>query len=170
MNGLQPASKGLRPLAALLFSSLVTIATLAAQSSTDLNATSSVGRTIDLLSRRGVFEGAGEGDHPARASAEDRRIQWLTFYLIYTDDVLSRYAPGGAAGARFDLFQFAGFPDTQPFGYPIHISVTDKHTTLMGVVDTAHDKHLAEVRAREAPGVVNVTNVLVVANDERARP
>ena len=163
MNGLQPASKGLRPLAALLFSSLVTRATLAAQSSTDLNATSSVGRTIDELSRLGVFEAPDDGDHTTRASAADSRIQWLTFYLIYADDVLSRYAPGGAAGARFDLFQFAGFPDAQPFGYPIHISVTDRHTTLMGVVDTADDRHLVEVRAGEAPGVVNVENALVVA-------
>jgi BON domain len=162
MNGLQPANKGLRTLAALLLS-LVTIATLGAQSSTGLHPTSSVGHTVDLLARRGVFEGPDDEEHTRRFSAADRRIQWLTFYLIYADDVLSRYSPGGAAGARFDLFQFAGFSDAQPFGYPIHISVTDRHTTLMGVVDTADDKYLAEVRAREVPGVVDVENALMVA-------
>src|SRR5262245_19793337 len=51
-------------------------------------------------------------------SASDDRIRWITFFEIYTDAVLSRYAPGGASGARFDLFQFGGFPGTQPSGYP----------------------------------------------------
>src|SRR5262249_13755739 len=30
------------------------------------------------------------------ASPNDDRIRWATFYNIYTDDFLSRYAPGGA--------------------------------------------------------------------------
>ena len=71
-------------------------------------------------------------------------------YLLYADDVLSRYAPDGAAGARFDLFQFARFSDARPFGYSMHINVTQRHTILMGIVDTAEDKHLDGVRAREA--------------------
>ena len=29
------------------------------------------------------------------ASQNDDRIRWATFYRVYTDDVLSRYAPGG---------------------------------------------------------------------------
>src|SRR5688572_26761550 len=29
------------------------------------------------------------------ASQNDDRIRWATFYRIYTDDFLSRYAPGG---------------------------------------------------------------------------
>src|SRR5689334_10307560 len=29
------------------------------------------------------------------ASIEDDRIRWATYYRIYTDDFLSRYAPGG---------------------------------------------------------------------------
>ena len=32
-------------------------------------------------------------------SPGDDRIRWATFYRIYTDDFLSRYAPGGAPGA-----------------------------------------------------------------------
>ena len=91
----------------------------------------------------------------------DDRIRWITFYQIYTDYLLSRYAPGGASGARFDAFQFAGFPGTQPGGYPIHIVVKGGRTTLVGAVDSAFDKQLAEVRAREVGGVFSVDNQLV---------
>jgi hypothetical protein len=118
---------------------------------------------VDQLSRRGVFEGPDDVDAAGPASADDLRISWLTFYLIYADEALSRYAPGGAMGARFDLFQFAGFSDAQPIGYPIHIVVTNRRTTLLGVVNTSDDRQLAEVRAREAPHVVSVTNALEVA-------
>ena len=34
------------------------------------------------------------------ASQDDDRIRWATFYNIYTDDFLSRYAPGGAMRAH----------------------------------------------------------------------
>ena len=64
--------------------------------------------------RGGVFDEAEEASRQTVETSHrhriDDRIRWLTFYLIYTDDELSRYAPGGAMGARFDLFQFAGFP------------------------------------------------------------
>ena len=32
------------------------------------------------------------------ASQNDDRIRWATFYRVYTDDFLSRYAPGGVYG------------------------------------------------------------------------
>src|SRR6185436_1694364 len=55
------------------------------------------------------------------ASQNDDRIRWATFYRIYTDDFLSRYAPGGPVGARYEARQFARFPGMQPYGtYPIH--------------------------------------------------
>ena len=133
------------PLAAL-FAGRVTIANLGAQSSTSLGAHSSLGRTIDQLSR--VFERLDDEEHSS--SDADRRIQWLTLYLLYADDVLSRYAPDGAAGARFALFQFARFSDARPFGYSMHINVTQRHTILMGIVHNAEDKHLDGVRTREA--------------------
>ena len=37
------------------------------------------------------------------ASHNDDRIRWATFYRIYTDDFLSRYAPGGVPGVLRDL-------------------------------------------------------------------
>jgi len=93
----------------------------------------------------------------------DEQIRWATFYLIYTDDFLSRYAPGGAMRARYEAANFARFPGMQPFGtYPIHIIVKNRKTTLVGVVDNESDKMLAAVRAREVTSVSAVENELMV--------
>jgi|RhiMetdeSRZDD1v2_1073273.scaffolds.fasta_scaffold393305_1 hypothetical protein len=130
---------------------------------------SPVSLVLERLSHRGVFEGAEDIRQKSETSSSSRiddRIRWLTFYLIYTDDGLSTYAPGGAMGARFDLFQFAGFPGSQPRGYPIHIVVSNARTTLIGVVRTSRDRRIAEARAREAAGVLRVDNALVVAHRE----
>jgi len=98
------------------------------------------------------------------ASQNDDRIRWAAFYNIYTDDFLSRYAPGGATGARYEALSFARFPGMQPFGmYPIHIVVKDGRITLLGIVDHATDKALAGVRAREITGVFGVANDLIVS-------
>jgi hypothetical protein len=100
------------------------------------------------------------------ASLNDDRIRWATFYAIYTDDFLSRYAPGGAMAARYDILQFRRFPGMQPFGtYPIHIIVRGGRTTLLGVVDNESDKTLAGVRAREISQVFGVDNDLIVSKN-----
>jgi hypothetical protein len=97
------------------------------------------------------------------ASQNDDRIRWATFYNIYTDDFLSRYAPGGATSARYEAVSFARFPGMQPFGtYPIHIIVKNGRTMLLGIVDSESDKTLAGVRAREVRSVFGVENDLVV--------
>jgi hyperosmotically inducible protein len=97
------------------------------------------------------------------ASQNDDRIRWATFYNIYTDDFLSRYAPGAAMSARYDALSFTRFPGMQPFGtYPIHIIVKNGRTMLLGVADTESDKTLAGVRARDVTGVFGVENDLVV--------
>ena len=58
------------------------------------------------------------------ASSHDDRIRWATFYRIYTDDFLSRYAPGAVPGVLRDLRDERRFPGMQPVGrYPIHIVV-----------------------------------------------
>jgi osmotically-inducible protein OsmY len=96
------------------------------------------------------------------ASQNDDRIRWATFVSIYTDEFLSRYAPGGEVGARREVRDALQYPGTQPFGnYPIHIIVKNGHTTLVGMVDTESDKILAGVRARDVPLVFSVTNELV---------
>jgi hyperosmotically inducible periplasmic protein len=100
------------------------------------------------------------------ASQNDDRIRWSTFYNIYTDDFLSRYAPGGAMGARYEALSFARFPGMQPFGmYPIHIIVKNGRTTLLGIVDSEADKTLAGIRAREVTGVFGVENDLIVRHN-----
>ena len=97
------------------------------------------------------------------ASQQDDRIRWSTFYNIYTDDFLSRYAPGGAMRARYEALSFARFPGMQPFGtYPIHIIVKNGRTMLLGIVDSESDKSVAGVRAREVTGVFSVENDLAI--------
>jgi osmotically-inducible protein OsmY len=97
------------------------------------------------------------------ASQNDDRIRWETFYRIYTDDFLSRYAPGGELGVLQELRDERHFPGMQPVGiYPIHIIVKGGRTMLLGVIDSAADRQIAEVRAREVSGVFEVENGLVV--------
>jgi hyperosmotically inducible periplasmic protein len=97
-------------------------------------------------------------------SPNDDRIRWATFYRIYTDDFLSRYAPGGIPEVLRELRDERRFPGMQPVGiYPIHIIVKNGRTMLLGVVDSASDRQLAEVRAREVTGVFEVQNGLSVA-------
>jgi osmotically-inducible protein OsmY len=98
------------------------------------------------------------------ASQQDDRIRWATFYRIYTDDFLSRYAPGGVHGVLQELKDERHFPGMQPVGvYPIHIIVKNGRTMLLGAVDSTADRQLAEVRAREVTGVFEVENSLAVA-------
>jgi hyperosmotically inducible periplasmic protein len=97
-------------------------------------------------------------------SQNDDRIRWATFYRIYTDDFLSRYAPGGELGVWQDLRDERRFPGMQPVGrYAIHIVVKNGRTMLLGAVDNAVDRRIAEVRAREVTGVFDVENSLIVA-------
>jgi osmotically-inducible protein OsmY len=96
-------------------------------------------------------------------SANDDRIRWATFYAIYTDAFLSRYAPGGGLGPSIRWFDRPWFPGAQPFGtYPIHIIVKNGRTTLYGSVLNEADKNLAGLRAREVPGTFGVENELMV--------
>jgi hypothetical protein len=69
-------------------------------------------------------------------SQNDDRIRWATFYRIYTDDFLPRYAPGGVYGVLQELRDERHFPGMQPVGkYPIHIIVKNGRTMLLGIVD-----------------------------------
>jgi len=103
-------------------------------------------------------------------SQNDDRIRWATFYRIYTDDFLSRYAPGGVLGIRRELRDEQLFPGMQPIGrYPIHIVVKGGRTMLLGAVDNASDRQLAEVRAREVSGVFEVQNYLTISEERSDR-
>src|SRR6476620_5876898 len=66
------------------------------------------------------------------------RIRWATVYRIYTDDFLSRYAPGGVHQVLQELKDERHFPGMQPVGvFPVHIVVKNGRTMLLGGVDTA---------------------------------
>jgi hyperosmotically inducible periplasmic protein len=102
------------------------------------------------------------------ASPNDDRIRWETYYRIYTDDFLSRYAPGGQLGVLQELRDERLFPGMQPVGpYGIHLIVRNGRTMLLGIVDSAVDRQVAEVRAREVTGVFEVENGLDVASQEK---
>lgn len=105
----------------------------------------------------------------------DDQIRWATYYKIYRDPFLSRYAPGGgllwghrhAYGGAFSPYGGA-FPGLEPAGdYPIHIIVQNGRVMLLGVVDNDSDKTVAGLRAREVPGTFDVANQLVVEGSDR---
>ena len=125
----------------------------------------SVRGAAEMAARRatGVVEVANKIE-VLPASLNDDRIRWATYYSIYTDDFLSRYAPGGVFGVLQELRDQRLFPGMQPVGhYPIHIIVKNGRTMLVGIVDSASDRQLAEVRAREVSGVFAVENSLTIA-------
>ena len=101
-------------------------------------------------------------------SLNDDRIRRDTFYRIYADSFLSRYASGGVMTVLHEAYEFGRFPGRQPFGrYPIHIVVKGGHIKLLGVVDNTGDRQLVEFRAREVNGAFSVTNELMIDADER---
>jgi osmotically-inducible protein OsmY len=118
------------------------------------------------LSDLGGIDEIGNSIEVLPASQNDDQIRWATFYRIYTDPFLSRYAPGGAPNARAETIRYSGYPGLQPYGsYPIHIVVKHGRTTLAGAVDNEADKILAGFRAREISGVFDVKNELEVVSD-----
>jgi hypothetical protein len=109
------------------------------------------------------------------ASPMDDELRWKTYYAIYRDPFLSRYAPGGGMlwGHRHAFGPgFHGglggtrFPGMEPLGdFPIHIIVKNGRITLLGVVDNESDKTVAGMRAREVPGSFGVENELMVEKE-----
>jgi BON domain-containing protein len=104
-------------------------------------------------------------------SRNDDELRWKIYYAIYRDPFLSRYAPGGGMlwghrhpfGGPFSPLGPGLFPGMEPAGdYPIHVIVKNMRVTLIGVVDNAGDKTLAEMKARQVPGSFEVKNELMV--------
>src|SRR5258706_16421766 len=86
----------------------------------------------------------------------DDELRWRTYYAIYRDPFLSRYAPGGGMlwghrhpfGAGFHAMSPRRFPGMEPLGdYPLHIIVKRATITLLGVVATETDKTTPAMRA-----------------------
>jgi hypothetical protein len=112
------------------------------------------------------------------ASINDDNLRWQTYYAIYRDSFLSRYAPGGGMlwghrhpfAGTFMPFGPSRFPGTEPAGdYPIHIIVKNGRITLLGVVDNESDKTVAGLKARGVSGAFGVDNELVVERPSSTR-
>jgi hyperosmotically inducible protein len=109
-------------------------------------------------------------------SMNDDDVRWKTYYAIYGDSFLSRYAPGGGllwghrhpfASGRLLPFGPSRFPGTEPAGdYPIHIIVKGGRTLLLGVVDNQADKNVAGIKARGVSGSFGLDNELTVDGQE----
>jgi hyperosmotically inducible protein len=56
------------------------------------------------------------------------------------------------------------FPYAMESVPPIHIIVQGGNVSLEGAVNNEADKNMAEIRAKQVPGVFSVTNHLQVAN------
>ena len=106
-------------------------------------------------------------------SKNDDELRWKTYYAIYRDPFLARYAPGGGLlwGHRhsfddgFHAISLRRYPGMEPLGdYPLHIIVRRGIITLLGVLDSEADKTIAGVRAREVAGSFGVENELAVEN------
>ena len=106
-------------------------------------------------------------------SPNDDELRWKTYYAIYRDPFLSRYAPGGGMlwghrhefGGGFHPMGPGAFLGYEPIGdYPIHIIVKNGKITLLGVVDNESDKTVAGMKARGVPGSFGVDNQFVVEN------
>lgn len=104
------------------------------------------------------------------ASFSDDDLRWRTYYAIYTNDFLAKYAPGGGVfwghrhAMRGGMFgSFATLPGEEPLGtFPIHIVVEGGRIRLLGIVDNETDKTVANLAARGVSGSFGVTNDLVV--------
>ncbi|HZR26688.1 MAG TPA: BON domain-containing protein [Vicinamibacterales bacterium] len=103
---------------------------------------------------------------------EDNDVRWSTYYAIYRDSFLSRYAPGaGTLWGHTHTFPTGHlmplgpirFLGTEPAGdYPIHIIVRNGRIMLLGVVDCEADKDRAGLLARGVSGAAGVDNELTV--------
>ena len=124
--------------------------------------------TVMAVKRASGVDEVLDSIEPLPVSGIDDRIRWATFFRIYADDFLSRYAPGGPFEVIREFRDERRFPGMEPVGiHPIHIIVRNSRTMLRGAVTSASDRQLAEVRAREVEGVFEVDNALVIETGSR---
>ena len=105
-------------------------------------------------------------------SAIDDELRWKTYYAIYGDPFLAKYAPGGGLlwGHRH-AFTGSGL---RPMGlgpfaaFETRWRLPDSHhreggeIKLLGIVDNESDKNLAGIRAGSVSGSFGVENELTV--------
>jgi hyperosmotically inducible periplasmic protein len=100
------------------------------------------------------------------ASMNDDRLRAAVYASIYGFAPLQRYTSNRGGGSRMPSVARAagGITNDPPIGWhAIHIIVKNGNVTLTGVVDSASDLAMAEMRANLVPGVFSVYNDLQVA-------
>src|SRR3989442_1748199 len=105
----------------------------------------STGASARTFEYRGALERRRSIYEKLSTSQNDDELRWKTYYAIYRDPFLARYAPGGGVlrGHRhpfdggFHAITFRRFPGMEPLGdYPLHIIVKQGTITLLGVLDS----------------------------------
>jgi hyperosmotically inducible periplasmic protein len=99
-------------------------------------------------------------------SPNDDRIRAAVYASIYGYAPLQKYTSNRAGPRAPSVARRAGgITNDPPIGYhAIHIIVRNGNVTLTGVVDSATDASLAQMRANSVPGVFSVDNDLQVAS------
>jgi hyperosmotically inducible periplasmic protein len=93
----------------------------------------------------------------------DDRIRWDTYQRIYTEDIASRYVPGGEMEVRYEVLDMRLFPGMEPYGtYPVHIIVKDRKLHLIGLLDNDLDKTQVLHRARQVLNTTGLEDAIVV--------
>lgn len=96
-------------------------------------------------------------------SSFDDRIRWGTFQRVYTDDIASRYVPGGQMEVRYEILDMARFAGMEPYGtYPVHIIVNNRKVLLIGLLDTDLDKSQVLFHARQVPSTLGLEDAITV--------
>jgi hypothetical protein len=97
------------------------------------------------------------------SSSYDDRIRWDAFQRIYSDQIASKYVPGGEQAVRYELMDMRLFPGMEPYGtYPVHIVVKNRTMRLIGVLDNDLDKTQVLFRARQVLDTKGVEDAVVV--------
>jgi hypothetical protein len=97
------------------------------------------------------------------SSSFDDRIRWSTFQRVYTDDLASKYVPGGEMEVRYEILDMARFAGMEPYGtYPVHIIVKNRKVLLIGLLDNDVDKTQVLFRARQVPNTVGIEDAVMV--------
>ena len=97
------------------------------------------------------------------SSTFDDRIRWETYQRVYTEDIASRYVPGGEMEVRYEVLDMRRFPGMEPYGtYPVHIIVRDRKLHLIGLLDNDLDKTEVLHRARQVLSTSGLEDAIVV--------
>ena len=97
------------------------------------------------------------------SSSFDDRIRWSTFQRVYTDDIASKYVPGGEMEVRYEVLDMARFAGMEPYGtYPVHIIVKNRKVLLIGLLDNELDKTQVLFSARQVPSTLGIEDAVMV--------